>query len=696
MAWRPKPGGGDGLIEGEELVGEVITPRERLKCDGVVNDNEEIGKQQNRVDYSAFHTEAGYFTGPAFMRTWSEAPVDWSWEILHAIFCACAAFIQISFITGAPWEANIHLVVVITFLMSQRLFYAFWGGNSPHRRSSLIRPEDFGDQDRSATTIARDVARFFLLAMTFLDVGYCTAAVVQQDLVAQGGDKRSAFYGYVLATEYFLPPLLLSSVSVALLRQSPDFHTADLTAEALDARVNATENLFLAPIVQSLRRLVVYAAEAVWCLGVLPCRFARGPLHNDVSISDTRVNVLGFLSVSASSAVPGSPSATLCFMTAIFTLHVLIVVLCTDLNTRPLELQHLTHLLGKWKIITEQSALIKVQAGAQNAVSSGGGGGAPYPAKGHPHQQAGIKVPEWSPRQCPYAEVVLLGSIVRDKGRYYEAQNAVNTMRPSQNGGVFQHISAGLYGNVVFTRQIVFTLHVLLAWVYFIVMAYGALFNRSSSSIGVCTPEESFIPKTVSSISVPHDFINFTLDVGGDGPTDWEARDARRVLNPAACSASRAAWIAPWLLLILGHSVQVHHMSGRWSVTNSPASLQASQDGPLNRACHQNGWIPPLYHQLTTSTPVADRPGSWIDEALPSEKSQSRGSSEFFPVWERSSELPDALLRSIATSSTYRFFRSARSPGATGLGSAIRAVTGVSTSTSDSSASSASSELHSP
>ncbi|EER08565.1 hypothetical protein Pmar_PMAR017618 [Perkinsus marinus ATCC 50983] len=618
MARRPEPVGGaaNGLVGGEGLVGEVITSGNKGRVDAVIDDKDLLGKQQqhdnHEIDYAAFHTETGYFTGPIFMRTWSELPVDWSWELLHALFCACAAYIQISFITGAPWEANIHLVVVITFLMSQRLFYAFWGGTTPHRHSSLMRPDDFGGQHRTGITIARDVARFFLLAITFLDVGYCTAAVVQQDLVAQGGEKPSSLYGYILATEYFLPPLLLSSVSVALLRQSSDLHYNDLTDEALDARVDATDNLFLTPLVQSLRRIVIYAAEAIWCLGVLPCRFARGPLANDVSVADPRVGLLDFLSVSASSVVPGGPGFTM----------------------------HLAHLLGKWKMITEQSALIRVQAIGAAAAGS--------------------------------------GSIVRDKGRYYEAQAPMNTIRPSRSGGLFQHICSGLYGNVLVTRQMIFTLHVLLAWVYFIVMAYGALFSRSwSSSISVCTQEESFLPKTITSMAVPHDLSDFTLHVGDEHTSEaWEPRDAgQRVLNNTACTTSRAAWIAPWLLLVLGHSVQVHHMSGVWSsASGTPASLRASQHGHLDRACHQRGWMPPLYHQLSSSSGSTAAPSTdlWLGDATSSE---GEGHREYYPAWERPGELTDSMLRSITTSSTYRFFRWARSSSTAGIGSAIRAAT---------------------
>lgn len=79
-------------------------------------DKDLLGKQQqhdnHEIDYAAFHTETGYFTGPIFMRTWSELPVDWSWELLHALFCACAAYIQISFITGV--SVGLHTTVALS------------------------------------------------------------------------------------------------------------------------------------------------------------------------------------------------------------------------------------------------------------------------------------------------------------------------------------------------------------------------------------------------------------------------------------------------------------------------------------------------------------------------------------------------------------------------------------------------------
>lgn len=60
-------------------------------------------------------------------------------------------------------------------------------------------------------------------------------------------------------------------------------------------------------------------------------------------------------------------------------------------------------------------------------------------------------------------------------------------------------------------------------------------------------------------MAVPHDLSDFTLHVGDEHTSEaWEPRDAgQRVLNNTACTTSRAAWIAPWLLLVLGHSVQV-------------------------------------------------------------------------------------------------------------------------------------------
>lgn len=51
--------------------------------------------------------------------------------------------------------------------------------------------------------------------------------------------------------------------------RSSDLHYNDLTDEALDARVDATDNLFLTPLVQSLRRIVIYAAEVTLLVTLL-------------------------------------------------------------------------------------------------------------------------------------------------------------------------------------------------------------------------------------------------------------------------------------------------------------------------------------------------------------------------------------------------------------------------------------------
>ncbi|KAF4666184.1 hypothetical protein FOL47_004227 [Perkinsus chesapeaki] len=191
---------------------------------------------------------------------------------------------------------------------------------------------------------------------------------------------------------------------------------------------------------------------------------------------------------------------------------------------------------------------------------------------------------------------------------------------------------------------------------------------------GTANEEKSFLPEVLTSAIVPRQRTEgtFTLHVNVSNALveDWEDRDPNRVLPPNACSSSRAAWIAPWLLLILGHAVQVHRMAAEWTPSSGPASLR-------------KGWMPPLFQQIGSSGPITDEDvkDPWLDDDEEEElqcSAEVYGNSgmRWYPMWERPGDLTVAMLRSMTTSSTYRFFRSARSPTSAGAGSAIRGATG--------------------
>lgn len=141
-----------------------------------------------------------------------------------------------------------------------------------------------------------------------------------------------------------------------------------------NAWLKSNTNVFTAELFGMLWRCVYHSLETAYCIGILPLRFLQYEyLYYDLS----RCIVLTIFSAA----------------------HSFVMLLCLELHCLGSEVLQQAKMLGEWRWIADISTMKSIS---------------PRPS-------------EWTYRNCPYPQ----GSVVRCKGRYYEAKAKLNTCTPS-------------------------------------------------------------------------------------------------------------------------------------------------------------------------------------------------------------------------------------------------------------------------
>eukprot|EP00929_Paragymnodinium_shiwhaense_P091904 TRINITY_DN51797_c0_g1_i1.p1 TRINITY_DN51797_c0_g1~~TRINITY_DN51797_c0_g1_i1.p1 ORF type:complete len:509 (+),score=27.86 TRINITY_DN51797_c0_g1_i1:74-1600(+) len=137
--------------------------------------------------------------------------------------------------------------------------------------------------------------------------------------------------------------------------------------------LKANTNVFTAELFGMLGRCVYHSMETAYCVGVLPLRFLQ---YECIYYDTSRCIVL----------------------TMFVTAHSFLSFLCLELHCLGSEVLQQSRMLGDWRCITDLARLKSLKASS-----------------------------EWSSHNCPYSR----GTVVKCKGRYYEATAPLNTCTPT-------------------------------------------------------------------------------------------------------------------------------------------------------------------------------------------------------------------------------------------------------------------------